>query len=146
VRTGRHVCKRQLASFHQRLNTLLNISTENACVIAKRRVARRGGCDSLHLLELIRATSDCIEEVKAIERASFLEASLSDIVVAKRDRCLSQLIKELGFFDLLSCLEGNLDVTTSKGEVIPLSGVFLEEKSDLAVALLLEIANDRSSA
>jgi hypothetical protein len=40
----------------------------------------------------------------------------------------------------------NLDVTRSEGQAIPLFEVFFKEESNLAVALLLEIADDRSAA
>ena len=71
-----------------------------------------------------------------------LIAFLRDVVVAERDRRLSQFFVQLGLLELLGGLESHLDVAALEGEVVPLLGVLFKEKSDLAVALLLQIADD----
>ena len=72
-------------------------------------------------------------------------ALLCDVVVAEGDGCLSKFVEQLWLLDLLCCLEGNLDVSTLKGEVVSLLGVLLKEESDLAVALLFQVAYDGSA-
>ena len=71
-----------------------------------------------------------------------LIAFLRDVVVAERDRRLSQFFVQLGLLELLGGLKSHLDVAALEGEVVPLLGVLFKEKSDLAVALLLQIADD----
>ena len=73
-------------------------------------------------------------------------ALLRDVVISERDSRLGQLLEELGLVDLLSGLEGDLDVAAGEGKVVPLPGVFLKEEGDLAVALLLQVTDDGAAA
>ena len=71
-----------------------------------------------------------------------LIAFLRDVVVTERDSRLSQFFVQLGLLELLGGLESHLDVAALEGEVVPLLRVLFEEKSNLTVALLLQIADD----
>ena len=73
-------------------------------------------------------------------------ALLCDAVVAQGRGGLREFVEELWLLQLRSCLEGYLDVAASECQVVPLLDVLLEEERDLAVALLLEVADDRASA
>ena len=73
-------------------------------------------------------------------------AFLRNAVVAERDSRLRQLIEELGLVDLLGGLKGYLNVAASEGKVVSLPSVLLKEEGDLAVALLLQIADDGAAA
>ena len=75
-----------------------------------------------------------------------LVALLCNIVVTERYSCLGQLIEELRLLELLGGLKGHLNVATLQGEVVPLLCVLFKEKSDLTVALLLKVADDRATA
>jgi hypothetical protein len=80
-----------------------------------------------HLKEFLPRACRCVEEIQLVVIANLPVAFLGNVVIAQRYRSLSQAYKELLLFEFESSVVGNLDVSRSERQVVPLFEVFLEE-------------------
>jgi hypothetical protein len=96
----------------------------------------------LHLSELIDLTCGSIEEIELVERPHYLIALLSDVKISQLQSSLCQTVEKVLLLQLLACLERNIEVPTGQSQVETLPDILLEEKSNLSMALVFQVAND----